>query len=183
MKVERTTVKTEAVFSEDKQFRFLLYREWDKTKKHALILSISPSEHSGISSDLTTMLVQNNVHKLEEYGGFSLVNLISAVGVEAKKLKSIDGLIGDETDKYIVEGAKAADIIVLTYGRIAGINKAFTAREAEVLKLLEPYRDKLHYITDISGREGGLHPLTPAVRNAWLLQAYTPPVNPEAKSA
>jgi len=170
MKIEKSTIKSEAVFSDDHKFRYLLHREWIRERRHAMVLSISPSSQVGATTDLTTMLITTNVNKAD-YGGFSLVNLISAVDVEAKKLKSTNGLIGDDTDKYITEAAKASDIIILAYGKIAAVNKAFAERETEVLKLLEPYANKLHFITDVMGREM-LHPLTPSIRNSWLLQPY-----------
>ena len=116
------------------------------------------------------MLIQNNLEALG-CGGVELVNLISKVGVEAKRLKSLIDDIGEETDHYIIESVKRTALTILAWGRIAGMNKAFQAREAEVLELLEPYMDKVQTISDCAGREN-LHPLTPSIRNEWNLSLY-----------
>ena len=139
---EKATIRCEAIFSDDKEYRYLLSKVWDKNKPIATVISISPSTFYNVTCDTTTMLIQNNLEALG-CGGVELVNLISKVGVEAKRLKSL----------------------------IAGMNKALQAREAEVLELLEPYMDKVQTISDCAGREN-LHPLTPSIRNEWNLSLY-----------
>ena len=37
---QKSTLKTEAVFSDDGKHRFLLRKEWDKTKKSALVIML-----------------------------------------------------------------------------------------------------------------------------------------------
>jgi len=173
MKTEKATIKAETLISEDGKFYYLKRKEWDKSKNTATVLSISPSSQSNVCCDLTSQLIQNNLYRLG-FGGFELVNLIAAVDVAAKKLKGLDGLIGEENDKHILESVKRTDLTVLAYGKIATTNKVFTARENEVLELLKEHLPKLHFITDITAREM-LQPLTPSIRNGWILQPYSLP--------
>ena len=58
------------------------------------------------------MLIQNNLEALG-CGGVELVNLISKVGVEAKRLKSLIDDIGEETDRYILESVKRTALTIL----------------------------------------------------------------------
>ena len=167
---EKATIRCEAIFSDDKKYRYLLSKVWDKNRPIATVISISPSAFYNVTCDTTTMLIQNNLEALG-CGGMELVNLISKVGVEAKRLKSLIDNVGQETDHYILESVKRTALTVFAWGRIAGMNKAFQAREAEVLKLLEPYMDKVQTISDCAGREN-LHPLTPSIRNEWNLSLY-----------
>lgn len=53
---EKVTMKSEAVFSDDKNHRYLLRKEWDKAKDRACVLMINPSSADGIVIDLTTQL-------------------------------------------------------------------------------------------------------------------------------
>ncbi len=167
---EKAMLRCEAIFSDDKEYRYLLSKVWDKNKPLATVISISPSPFYNVTCDTTTMLIQNNLEALG-CGGMELVNLIAKVGVEAKKLKSLLDYVGEENNRYILESVKNTALTVLAWGRIAGINKAFQVREEEVLELLEPYMDKVKMISDCAGRES-LHPLTPSIRNEWILSVY-----------
>lgn len=168
MITEKSTIRTEAIFSEDKTQRYIYKKTWNKNQPIVTVISISPSDRYNISSDLTTMLITNNVAELN-YGGFELVNLISKVGVNAKKLKSLSDCYDEDTDKYIKDSVSSTELTILAWGKISETNKHFIERENEVMQLISDYSDKLYSIADMSGREG-LHPLTPSVRGAWLLQ-------------
>ena len=167
---EKAAIRCEAIFSDNKEYRYLLSKVWDKNKPLATVISISPSPFYNVTCDTTTMLIQNNLEALG-CGGVELVNLISKVGVEAKKLKNLMDYIGEENNQYILESVKRTALTILAWGRIAGMNKAFQAREAEVLELLEPYMNKVQMISDCAGRDH-LHPLTPSIRSEWILSLY-----------
>ena len=167
MITEKSVIRCESVFSDDKAYRYLLAKTWDKSKPAATVISISPSGFYNVESDNTTMLIQNNLSKLG-FGGMELVNLLAGINVDAKRLKSIAEEVGDENDSFIVESVKKTAFTVLAWGKISNVNKLFEIREKEVLELLEPYTDKIKVISDCTGREC-LHPLTPSVRNEWFL--------------
>lgn len=170
MTTERATIKCEAVFSDDSLHRYFLSKVWDKTKPIANIITIAPSEDYNVSSDMTTNIICNNIYLLG-MGGFVLTNLVSKIGTDVKKVKSVKDLWNDETDKYILSSAEKCDKIILAWGKFTSTYKAFKDREKRVLDLLLNYKEKLYQITDEKGREL-LHPLTPAVRNGFLLCEY-----------
>ncbi|MBQ8400945.1 MAG: DUF1643 domain-containing protein [Clostridia bacterium] len=76
MKITKTNLITEAVFSEDRTKRYLLYKNWDATKPSLCIILLAPSEADLITLDNTTQLVLNNAVRLG-YGGVYIWNLFS----------------------------------------------------------------------------------------------------------
>ena len=168
MIVEKTILKTEANFSDDKKQRYLLRKEWDKSKDRACVLMINPSDADGIVIDLTTQLVVNNLSRLD-YGSVDILNLYSMVGRLATRSETEEDKI--ENLKAIMQSADKSTQIILAYGAIAKSNKTVKARIEELLGSLEAYKDKVYYLTDIGG-EILYHPLVPSVRVKWNLVPY-----------
>ena len=167
MKTESTTVKSKALFSDDRMHRLLLRKEWDKTKPTAMIVMINPNSADTINHDLTTMLIINNLNNLG-YGAVNIVNLYSIITPKLTMLGNSDeDLLHEENDTVIEQYAEKSDIIVIAWGCIGGYSQRIRDRQAELLECLEPYADKLCQIG-----EKGYHPLTPVVRNKWELQKY-----------
>lgn len=170
MPIETATIKCKSIFSDDSQQRYQMSKVWDKSLPQANIITIAPSECHGVESDLTTNIITNNLHSLG-FGGYTLTNLISKIGVDVKKIKSTKDLWDNDTDKHILSCAETADKIIVAWGSFAHTRKQFADREKEVLELLKPYQDKIYQITDGADRQF-LHPLTPCVRNSFILQPY-----------
>lgn len=163
-------MKMKCVFSEDSSHRFLMKKIWNKELPQANIITISPSECHNVVNDLTTNIITNNLHMLG-FGGYTMTNLISKIGVDVKKIKNTKDLWNNETDKHILSCAESADKIIVAWGSFAHTRKQFADREKQVLELLKPFQDKVYQITDGADRQF-LHPLTPCVRNSFILQPY-----------
>ncbi len=170
MPIEVATIKCKSIFSDDSQHRFQMSKVWDKNLPQANIITIAPSECHNVVNDLTTNIITNNLHMLG-FGGYTMTNLISKIGVDVKKIKNTKDLWNNETDKHILSCAEAADKIIVAWGSFAHTRKQFADREKQVLKLLKPFQDKVYQITDGADRQF-LHPLTPCVRNSFILQPY-----------
>lgn len=170
MPIEVATIKCKSIFSDNSQHRYQMSKIWDKNLPQANIITIAPSECHGVESDLTTNIITNNLHMLG-FGGYTMTNLISKIGVDVKKIKNTKDLWNNDTDKNILSCAKAADKIIIAYGSFAHTRKQFAYREKQVLELLKPFQDKVCQITDGGDRQF-LHPLTPCVRNSFILQPY-----------
>lgn len=76
---EKSVIKTEIYYSEDRKHRYLLKKQWDSKKPSAMIIMINPSTAEEIVIDHTTMFVVNNVSKLG-YGNVDILNMFSKVG-------------------------------------------------------------------------------------------------------
>ncbi len=171
MPIETSTIKCKSIFSDDSLHRYSLQKVWDKSKPLVNVISISPSTDYNIATDLTTQLITNNVYKLGDYGGFILTNIISKVGLDIRKLKLTEKLWDSQTDKYIIEAAENSSAVIWAVGKLTQTRKIFLKREQEVLEILKKNSctDKLFMISDSNKREC-LHPLTPSVRQGWILK-------------
>ena len=163
---EKVSIKSEAIFSEDRKHRYLLFQEWDKSKPKAAILMITAGLANGIYCDLTTMLCKNNAAELG-YGAMYIVNLFSRTDVMTKGRKDVKAFYDENTDQYIRLAGEKADTIILAWG--ASGTETVKQRQQEVMELLAPYREKFRMIVDEQNREY-VHPLCPSVRNGWSLK-------------
>ena len=169
MPIEVANLKLKSIFSDDSQHRYQMSKIWDKNLPQANIITIAPSECHNVVNDLTTNIITNNLHMLD-FGGYTMTNLISKIGVDIKKIKNTKDLWNNETDKHILSCAEAADKIIVAWGSFAHTRKQFADREKQVLELLKPFQDKVYQITDGADRNF-LQPLTPAVRNGFVLKS------------
>lgn len=78
MKKEVTTLRTEALYSDDGNKRYLLRKSWDESKPKLAIIMLAAGGADGIQLDTTTQLVINNTARLG-YGGVSIVNLSASI--------------------------------------------------------------------------------------------------------
>jgi len=168
MITEKTVLRTEAHFSEDKNHRYLLRKEWEKSKDRACVLMINPSSADGIVIDLTTQLVVNNLSKLD-YGSVDILNLYSMVGRLSTKAETEEVKI--ENLKAIMSSIDKSTKVILAYGAIGKSNKTVQKRIEEILNTLKSYGDKVFFLSDVEG-EKLLHPLVPSVRHKWNLLPY-----------
>lgn len=168
MPIEVANIKMRTVFSDNSEHRYEMSKVFDKDLPKANIITISPSVNYNITSDLTSQIIQNNLFSLG-FGSISYTYLISKIGVDTKKIKNTKNLWDNQTDKHILSCAEAADSIILAWGSFAKTRKQFAEREKQVLELLKPYQEKVYQITD-GGDRRFLHPLTPSVRNGFILE-------------
>lgn len=159
-----TTLTTEATFSDDNLKRYLLRKTWDENKPKLSIIMLAPSEAAGIELDNTTLLVLNNASRLG-YGGVDVLNLFATLNDFA--LKEAEDEDPDNLNA-IVQSAQEADIIIYAAGVGKAKSKVFQRRQEQVLVALRSYENKLHCLTNESGRARLQHPLSPAVRT-WHL--------------
>ena len=73
MHTEKATVKTEAVFSEDRRHRYLLRKEWDAKRPKATIIMTNPSTADMLMMDYTTLYIMNNIVRLD-FGSIDIVS-------------------------------------------------------------------------------------------------------------
>ena len=171
MITERETVKSEVIFNDDRTHKFVLKRTWNKAKPQAMVVMLNPCDADSVICDTTTFLVVNNVARLEDFGGVTIVNLYSLMSSKlCLKWYSDEELTLPENDDYIVKNADEASKIIIAWGRGVEMNKRIEDRAMQVLNLLMPYREKMFLISD--GDRVGLHPLTPSIRNRWILEHF-----------
>ena len=167
MKTETANIKSKALFSDDRTHRLLLRKEWDKTKKKAMIIMINPNTADTLNCDLTTMLVINNLNAMG-FGCVNIANLYSKIMPKLSlRFNSDDDLLHEENDTVIQQYAQMSDAVIIAWGSTGNASQRIRDRKEEFLEILEPYANKLYQIG-----EKGYHPLTPAIRTNWKLEPY-----------
>ena len=160
----KTTLTTNAVFSDDGNKRYLLTKTWDSSKANLAIIMLTPSEAAGVTLDSTTMLVMNNAARLG-YGSVTILNLFATLndfGLIQAEIEDAENL------DIILSAAQTADVIVYAAGVGKAKNKQFQERQKQVLAALQPVEHKLFCLCDARGGARFQHPLSPAVRT-WEL--------------
>ena len=171
MNTEKSTIKCEVTFSEDKKHRVLWKRVWDKDKPMACVVMINPCQADSLVTDTTTELVVKNIARLSEYGGVSIVNLFSKL-TNKLDFRSPELLNDVSNEVYIKKAAEEASIIIFGWGRGAELNIRIKNRSEQVIELLSKHQEKFRVISD--GERKGIHPLTPSCRAAWTLEPFEP---------
>lgn len=169
MIIEKSVMKTEAKFSDDKEYRYILSKEWNNKKPRAMVVMTNPSSAGEVALDLTTLYTINNLVALD-YGAVDIVNIYPKV---SSKLRADDVDLKEIgiSDQLIVEMAEKVDSIIIAWGRIGEKSKAIEKRQNQVLEKLQVFKDKIYIIGDGNGGEL-YHPLAPHIRFYWELIKY-----------
>ena len=116
MIIEKSVMKTEAKFSDDKEYRYILSKEWNNKKPRAMVVMTNPSSAGEVALDLTTLYTINNLVALD-YGAVDIVNIYPKV---SSKLRADDVDLKEIgiSDQLIVEMAEKVDSIIIAWGRI-----------------------------------------------------------------
>jgi len=166
MITEKDTIKCEVVYADSKQHRLLWRQVWDAKKPLACVVMINPCQASTVITDTTTYLVVNNISRLGDYGGVTIVNLFSLLTPKSHFTSPVN-LNDKDNDNYIKKAADEASVVILAWGKGSDTNLRIAERARQVVAMLEPQKEKLRVISD--GERMGMHPLTPALRSRWLL--------------
>lgn len=160
-KTETSTMQTTVVYNDDKTHRYLLRKEWNENLPEAMVLMLSPSVANTVSVDRTTMLVLENLERLN-FGKVSIVNLFSALNG-----KRTEAELDDENLAFITQAAEHSEIVIYAVGTGGDGNKTVLKQQRDILNLLNPWKSKMKCIADKFGKKF-YHPLCPAV-NRWEL--------------
>ena len=166
MRTEVTELRTEAVYSDDGEKRYLLRKTWDECKPKLAIVMLAAGEADGIQLDTTTQLVINNASRLG-YGSVAIVNLSATLNDYTLKHADDD----PENIETIVAVSKDAECVVYAPGTGKAKNKTFIWLQEQVLRVLVPFESKLFCLCGEEGEGRLQHPLSPQVRR-WELSQF-----------
>ena len=163
----KSTLETEAIFSDDKQHRYLLKKTWDDKKQSIVIITMYPNMTGMLQIDLTTQLIMNKISEMDEYGVIYFVNLYSNITTPIN-LKHIENSHDKHTDIHIMKAVKEADSVLLAWGSY-GKKPLVENRVNEVLDMLKPHKKKISILTNPQTNEI-MHPLNPYARKDWTIK-------------
>jgi hypothetical protein len=176
---EKSTMLTEAIFSDDRQQRYLLRKEWDTDKPKATIIMTNPSTADINRLDYTTLYILNNLIKLD-FGGVDIVNMTARTTTKLNVKEGLDNEADEVNTQYILTSAQQSDHVIIAWGKLGENNKKVRAVQEGILEELRPFTDKLYLIANEAG-DAGHHPLSPSIRFTWVLTKFelsTPPAEP-----
>lgn len=132
-----------AALSNDKKYRYILTRIWDKSKPLVLFVGFNPSTADHIVDDATVKKLIRMVKSWERYGGFKIVNLFAIRSKEPStvyhqyKYNKAVGYKNDEAIKQVIRIDQCpVDLIILCWGSSAVKGEWGRIRTYEVIKLI-----------------------------------------------
>ncbi len=137
-KLKETTIKLKIAYNDDFTHRYSITKAWDNKKSKALVIMKNPSSSELLESDLTTMLVINNLAKLD-YGSVTICNLISKI--QAPYTCNSTSKEHTENFEEILKQAKGVDYIVVGWGSWTG-SAIVQEIQKELIELLTPYNKR-----------------------------------------
>lgn len=167
MKILKNILKTEVTYDEEMKNKYVVKKEWDKSKRKALILMKSAGLTDEIVQDQTTMYVMNNLSKLG-YGSVVIMNLFPSL-----EGKNTNGS-ATENLKFVQEEVTKVDDVIIAVGTGIETNKEALKRLHIIVAILLDKKLNILQIESSRGRRG-FHPLYPAVKNGWKLVPYDKP--------
>lgn len=167
MEVQKNTMITTVIYSKEKGSRYLLTKQWDKNLPKATIIMLMPGSSGVIQQDVTTCCIINCMAKLG-FGCIDIINLFSKLNAEISTDMDIETMTDEENNKVIIETVSTSTTTIIAWGKCDETNLKIKKRAEAVIKMLEPYRDRLYVIGDGRGRSG-FSPMYPRIRNGWEL--------------
>ena len=142
-------MKTSAVISSCRKYRYELRRIWDETASLVLFICLNPSTADEETEDNTSRICINYARRWG-YGGLLVGNLFAYRSTDKNVIYRITDPVGPENDDWLQKLRSEASLVVCAWGDAGG----YKARDKQVLSFLNnPYC----LVRLKSGRPG--HPL------------------------
>lgn len=134
MNNELTIVKenSNAIFSEDRKYRYVLWRIWDSQKPMIAFIGLNPSTADEQENDNTITRCVNFARDWGA-GGIYMLNLFGCCSKDKSCLSSIENPVGDKNDQYLIEYTKKVEKIICAWGN----DGCYLNRAKEVCSLLD----------------------------------------------
>lgn len=140
-----------AIFSRDRKYRYMLWREWDSSKGTCVFIGLNPSTADEKEDDPTLRRCVNFA-KQWGYGKYVMVNLFAYRATEPHELQKQAKPIGYKNNYHIKMQCNDADLVVAAWGN----HGSFMKRDQKVLRLL---KDTLLKCFKITATGQPAHPL------------------------
>ncbi|WP_323677864.1 DUF1643 domain-containing protein [Halorubellus sp. PRR65] len=139
-----------AVLSNDENYRYQLWREWDPKKGTVGFVMVNPSTADGMEDDATITRIVNYA-KRWGYGRVVVANLFALRSSDPSDLGEHEDPVGPKNDEYLQETCQEAEKVVAAWGT----NGTRQNRHREVVETL----DFELYALDTTKHGHPVHPL------------------------
>ena len=120
-----------AIFSDNRKYRYTLWRTWDTKLGYAMFIGLNPSTADETEDDPTIRRCIGFA-KAWGYGALCMTNLFAYRATKPKDMQIADSPIGSENDHFLKSVATLASIVIAAWG----INGSFLQRDQEVISLV-----------------------------------------------
>jgi len=128
--------KRETIFSDDRVYRYVLWREWnnlfDSSTGHAMFIGLNPSTADETKND-PTIRKCIGFAKRWGYNAMCMTNLFAFRSTDPRKMMGFSKPIGPDNDMWIARCAREAGTIVAAWG----VKGQHIDRDLEVRKLID----------------------------------------------
>lgn len=121
-----------AVLSEDRVYRYALWRIWDESMKRVLFIGLNPSTADEVEDDSTVKRCISYARQWG-FGGVILGNLFAYRATNSSEMMDASDPIGCENDSWLKKLANESDLIVAVWGN----GGQFKGRAIEVVSMLQ----------------------------------------------
>ncbi len=125
-------MKTDAILSKNRKYRYVLSRIWDESKPTVMIIGLNPSTADETEND-PTIIKCIDFAKSWGYGGVYMLNLFGFRATKPKDMFNTDEPIGQDNDKYIEEYSKICDKVICAWGN----DGSYKNRSKDILSKIE----------------------------------------------
>lgn len=123
-----------AVFSQDRKYRYALWRKWEAITTYALFIGLNPSTADEHEDDPTIRRCKRFA-KDWGFGAVCMVNLFALRATDPWKMLAHNNPVGPENDMWIQKLSHDAGVIVCAWGAHGG----YMQRNKQVLEMLGGY--------------------------------------------
>lgn len=142
-------LRNSALFSDDRIYRYELWRIWDDSKPYAMFIGLNPSTADEVKNDPT---VRRCIRFSMDwgYGALCMTNIFAYRATDPRVMKRADEPVGPENDSTLVKIASGAGIIIGAWGN----HGSYMDRDRRVLDILP----EIHHL-GLTMRGKPKHPL------------------------
>jgi hypothetical protein len=108
-------MKTNAIISPCKKYRYALRRIWDESLPLAMFIGLNPSTADATKDDATIRRCIGFAKKWG-YGGIQIGNLFAYRSTKPSKLKSASNPVGQDNDRWLKKLYASSRIVIASWG-------------------------------------------------------------------
>jgi hypothetical protein len=127
--MEKTTGDFGAEFSNDRKYRYSLWRVWDKTKPLVMFIGLNPSTANEVDND-PTIRSCGRIAKRNGFGGFYLMNCWAYIATDPTQIR-INAMSEEWNNNMLTVIASMCQEVVFAWGSFSVVSER--GRDKELL--------------------------------------------------
>tara|TARA_R110002126_G_scaffold161549_12_gene309408 strand:+ start:3079 stop:3555 length:477 start_codon:yes stop_codon:yes gene_type:complete len=108
-------LRSDAVFSDCRKYRFALWRVWDEALPSVMFIGLNPSTADESANDPTLTRCIRYAQSWG-YGGVCMANIFAFRATDPKVMMSVPDPVGADNDRWLLELSQSAGLVVAAWG-------------------------------------------------------------------